>query len=102
VVIGDWSDFAHRADAANWREALVGAVTYADAEQFPAICTALGDRLSNAAGSSSRLLHSALLCYICAGDLDNVVQCWLRIKNTDDGPKVSHLEYFSRAHFSFT
>ena len=32
--------------------------------------------------------HSAMLCYICAGDLEKLVECWLKKnKDTGSGPR---------------
>ena len=80
VVCGDWKDFVARCSTANWREALVASVTYASNEEFSAICTSLGNKLSG---------QAAMLCFICAGDLDRVVECWMKTRDTSSGPKVS-------------
>ena len=81
VVCGDWKDFVARCSTANWREALVASVTYASNEEFSAICTSLGNKLSG---------QAAMLCFICAGDLDRVVECWMKTRDTSSGPKVSY------------
>ena len=62
----------------NSREALTAIVTYATDEDFPRLCSRLGDRLSG---------HAAMLCYICAGDLEKLVECWMKNKDTGSGPR---------------
>jgi protein transport protein SEC31 len=42
-------------------------------------CSLTGDRLTG---------HSAMLCYICAGDLEKLVECWMSNRDTESGPKA--------------
>ena len=79
IVSGDWDSFVSRINAGrNSREALTAIVTYATDEEFPRLCSRLGDRLTG---------HSAMLCYICAGDLEKLVECWMKNKETGSGPR---------------
>ena len=79
IVSGDWDGFVSRINAGrNSREALTAIVTYATDEEFPRLCSRLGDRLTG---------HSAMLCYICAGDLEKLVECWMKNKDTGSGPR---------------
>ena len=79
IVSGDWDGFVSRVNAGrNSREALTAIVTYATDEDFPRLCSRLGDRLSG---------HAAMLCYICAGDLEKLVECWMKNKDTGSGPR---------------
>eukprot|EP00095_Tigriopus_kingsejongensis_P008051 maker-scaffold201_size263271-snap-gene-1.32 protein:Tk08051 transcript:maker-scaffold201_size263271-snap-gene-1.32-mRNA-1 annotation:"hypothetical protein CAPTEDRAFT_20326" len=79
VVTSDWRDFVERCEPSSWKEALVAVVTYASNEDFPSICTTLGNRIQG---------QAAMLCYICAGDLDQVVECWMKTKDTGSGPRA--------------
>ena len=80
---GDWDGFVSRVNAGrNSREALTAIVTYATDEDFPRLCSRLGDRLTG---------HAAMLCYICAGDLEKLVECWMKNKDTGSGPRSVHV-----------
>ena len=80
-MTGDWANFVQRCSSANWKEALVAAVTYAPNEEFSAICSSIGDRLNDSSASLGQMM-----CYICAGDLEKLVSCWMRTKDTSSGP----------------
>lgn len=56
----------------NWKEALSMLVTYSKAEEFSELCCVLGDRLEKEAND----YDSAILCYVCAGDVERMVSCW--------------------------
>ncbi len=91
--MGDWSDFLERCDlgTTSWREVLVSVVTYAPNDQFGTLCAILGDRLKERKGSK----QAALICYICAGDLNKVVECWMESRETDAGSKVKFAGFIS-------
>lgn len=87
VVNNDWNHVIHCvAIDKNWKEALVAALTYAEHDQVGQLCTALGNRLLEA-----NLKNEALLCFICARNLDQVVSCWMDTrtsKNDDNDPNA--------------
>jgi len=83
VGAGEWRDFVQRCQTSDWRQALVAAVTYAGNDEFSSICAELGDRLE-----SSGDAKAAMLCYVCAADLNKLVAIWLRTKNADASPKA--------------
>ncbi len=60
TVSGDgddgWRDFARRCAGSDWRQALAAAATYANAEEFPAICSELGDRRASAGDGHVRFI----------------------------------------------
>lgn len=74
VVNRDWRSIVECTVIENWREALSTLVTYSKAEEFSELCCMLGERLENEQGD----FNSALLCYICAGDVERMVSCWTR------------------------
>ena len=65
----------------NWKEALVAALTYAEQSQIGILCTELGLRLLDA-----DMKEEALLCFICARNLEKVVSCWMETREGQDGP----------------
>ena len=56
----------------NWRETLALLCTYAQSEDWPDLCSNLGDLLLTRGGD----VDSAVLCYTCAGNLENAVRLW--------------------------
>ena len=44
----------------------------------------LGERLESEEGGG--LAMNACLCYICAGNVDKLVQCWIRINRNHNTP----------------
>lgn len=72
VVNRDWRNVIECAEITNWKEALCILVTYGKAEEFSELCCVLGERLENEINDH----NSALICYICAGDVEKMVSCW--------------------------
>jgi len=85
VVCQDWRSIIERCDVENWREALAAAITHAANEELPSLCAFLGQRLL--AKDKDRYGQEALLCFICASNLDKVVECWIETRDTTSGPK---------------
>ena len=84
VVYNDWNQVMNCvAIDTNWKEALVAALTYAEQSQIGILCTELGLRLLDA-----DMKEEALLCFICARNLEKVVSCWMETREGQDGPKA--------------
>ena len=77
VVTRDWQQIVQHCDMANWKEALAATLTYAEDSEFASLCQTIGQRLEAELGSTDE----AVLCYICAGSMEKVVDCWLRKDN---------------------
>ena len=73
VVNRDWRDIVENCVLENWREALAALVTYAKAEEFTALCDLLGQRLEQ---EGDEHCANAMVCYICAGNVEKFVSCW--------------------------
>ncbi len=71
VVGRDWRSIVESCTIDNWKEALATLVTYSRAEEFFELCDLLGQRLENEAANYS----SAVICYICSGNVDRLVSC---------------------------
>lgn len=56
----------------SWRETLALVCTYSQSEEWADLCSNLGDLLLTRGGD----IDSAVLCYICAGNLDSAVRLW--------------------------
>ena len=84
VVKNDWTQVIQNVNAENWKEALVAVLTYAEDYQMRTLCSKLGSRLMEVP-----MKDQALLCFICARNLDQVVQCWMDIKSAaPDSPEA--------------
>ncbi|ELU08343.1 hypothetical protein CAPTEDRAFT_20326 [Capitella teleta] len=83
VVTRDYEHIIRTCELENWKEALAVVLTYAKGEDFSTLCTVLGDRLSSA---GDEYTNSACLCYICAGSIDRLVECWAKTTNNPNSP----------------
>ncbi|KAA8584304.1 hypothetical protein FQN60_008089 [Etheostoma spectabile] len=70
VVMKDWHDILKTCDLQSWKEALAAVMTYAQPEEFSALCDLLGGRLE--AAEDAQLQAQACLCYICAGNVEKL------------------------------
>ncbi|OZJ04890.1 hypothetical protein BZG36_02498 [Bifiguratus adelaidae] len=91
VVDNKLEDVAQNASLRDWREIVVVLCTFAKSEDFPDLCSILGDRLytewQKGANSASSGLEAgdcrrhATLCYLSAGKLDKVAAIWIDLQN---------------------
>ncbi|KAJ2800060.1 protein transport protein S31, partial [Coemansia helicoidea] len=72
IVTGDLADVVENADIGEWDECLALLCTYAQGDQFSALCEVLGRRLEAAAQ-----LNDAVTCYLASGNLDKVAAIWI-------------------------
>ncbi|CAH2062951.1 unnamed protein product [Thlaspi arvense] len=70
-----------------WKETLALLCTFAQGEQWASLCDVLASKLM-AAGNTL----AAVLCYICAGNVDRTVEIWSRsLANERDGRSYAEL-----------
>ncbi|SLM35909.1 protein transport protein [Lasallia pustulata] len=73
-------DFVYNADVENWKEVMATICTYANADEFPDLCEALGDRLEeyakDANGDGDRRKDAAF-CYLAGSKLEKVLTIWI-------------------------
>jgi protein transport protein SEC31 len=74
VVQHQFDDMIQGADTKDWRETLAIISSYSEADEFPRLCSALGDKLLESGD-----LQSASLCYMCAHNLQHVLTFWRSI-----------------------
>lgn len=65
-------DIAYNADLSNWKETMVTLCSYADPNEFPDLCEALGDRLMESGSSKN-----ASFCYLVGSKLEKVITIWI-------------------------
>ena len=97
IVDRDWTQLVRVCCLDNWREVLAALVTYAGPDEFSTLCgrsinfsppppplslrmcvpslDLLGERLEDE--GEGRYRDNANLCYICSGNVDKFVECWL-------------------------
>uniref|UniRef100_L7M955 Protein transport protein Sec31A n=1 Tax=Rhipicephalus pulchellus TaxID=72859 RepID=L7M955_RHIPC len=84
VVHSNWVHVVENCEINCWKEALAAVLTYAKPEDFAILCESLGSRLEN---ENTSLVPYAMLCYICAGNLEKLARCWVRIQSKADSPQ---------------
>jgi protein transport protein SEC31 len=70
MVDGDYMSLVKTRPVAQWRETLAVLATYTGPDQWASLCDALASRLGQ-----TGMAHAASLCYICAGNVDQVSWC---------------------------
>jgi protein transport protein SEC31 len=65
-------DVVYNADLSNWKETMATLCTYANPEEFPDLCEALGDRIKE--GGSAK---DASFCYLVGSKLEKVISIWI-------------------------
>jgi len=73
VVNGQLREIVEQTELSNWKSALAIICTYAKREEFAVLSGLLGDRLLSHGDSKS-----AILCFICAGNIEKTVQLWTK------------------------
>ncbi|XP_049502429.1 protein transport protein Sec31B isoform X1 [Panthera uncia] len=76
VVRKNWKDMVCTCSPQNWREALALLLTYSGPEKFPELCDMLGTRMEQEGGGA--LTSEARLCYVCSGNVEQLVECWAK------------------------
>lgn len=82
LVSQDWLDLTSVCTIDSWKQALVAALTHGDGQYYE-LCAKLGERLENV--DNIQLARNSVLCYICAGNLEKLVDCWLNLKKIETG-----------------
>ena len=75
LVRGDLQAVVEKSIIANWQDALALICTFAKADEFSSLCRLLAQRLE--ASPQAQLQQKAILCYVCAGSLTDIVRLLL-------------------------
>ncbi|KAF2636434.1 WD40 repeat-like protein [Massarina eburnea CBS 473.64] len=76
IVGNNLWDVVYNADLKDWKEVMVTLCTFADANDFPDLCEALGDRLEEAIDEEASYRKDASFCYLAGSKLEKVVVNW--------------------------
>lgn len=72
-------DTVHNADLSNWKEVMATLCTFADEQEFPDLCEALGDRIEEQADDQSAAARKdATFCFLAGSKLEKVVAIWIQ------------------------
>lgn len=82
MVMSDWSGVLSQCTIDSWKEALVAALTHNPA-QSPILCERLGERLQVESNGEQTNLKNSILCYICAGNIERIIDAWMTINGAD-------------------
>lgn len=75
LVTEDWSGVVQQCTIDSWKECLVAILTHSR-EQMSTLCEQLGERLLSEGGKDKKNIENAILCYICAGNVEKLVEVW--------------------------
>lgn len=82
MVMADWSGVISQCTIDSWKEALVAALTHSP-DQSPLLCERLGERLQIESGGDQAIVKNSILCYICAGNIERIVDAWSAVNGPD-------------------
>lgn len=85
VVTDDWSGVVQQASIQSWKEALAAVFTHSK-QQLPLLCEELGQRLQM---ESPTEIKNAILCYICAGNVERLIEAWSENAGAADLSKLA-------------
>lgn len=81
LVTEDWTGVVTQCTTDSWKEALAATLTHAK-EQMPTLCERLGERLQTEGDGDAAAIESAILCYICAGNIEKLVESWPSVERS--------------------
>lgn len=82
MVMADWSGVLSQCTTDSWKEALVAALTH-NPTQSSMLCERLGERLQIESNGEQMNLKNSILCYICAGNIERIVDAWIAINGVE-------------------
>ncbi|XP_048801297.1 protein transport protein Sec31B isoform X1 [Lagopus muta] len=80
IVQQNWQDIVRTCDLQSWKEALAILLTYSKREDYTQLCDMLGSRLE--LEGDATLSNDACLCYISSGNVERLVECWVKNHET--------------------
>ncbi|NXV40227.1 SC31B protein, partial [Uria aalge] len=80
IVQQNWQDIVCTCDLQSWKEALAILLTYSKHEDYSQLCDMLGARLESEGDAA--LSNDACLCYISSGNVERLVECWVKNHET--------------------
>ncbi|KAF1963136.1 WD40 repeat-like protein [Byssothecium circinans] len=92
IVGNNLWDVVYNADLKDWKEVMVTLCTFADANDFPDLCEALGDRLEEAISEDASYRKDASFCYLAGAKLEKVVVNWAQELRESEAEGVENSE----------
>lgn len=82
MVMADWSGVISQCTIDSWKEVLVAAITHSK-DQAALLCERIGERMQIESCGDVSVMKNAILCYICAGNIERIVDAWNMINGPD-------------------
>ncbi|XP_069652606.1 protein transport protein Sec31B isoform X2 [Haliaeetus albicilla] len=89
IVQQNWQDIVCTCDLQSWKEALAILLTYSKHEDYTQLCDMLGARLESEGDAA--LSSDACLCYISSGNVERLVECWVKNHETSSALALQDL-----------
>lgn len=80
LVTRDWSEVIGKCTVDSWKEALVAILTHS--EDLAESCEKLGEKLRVESKRDQQVARNAILCYICSGNLEQLVDAWQTVQRS--------------------
>lgn len=87
LIENEWNSVVENCPIKSWKQALVAVLTHSS-NNYHELCEKLGKRLLDESVKDSSMLSSAILCYICAGNVEQLIDAW-QLKQHKDLTKQS-------------
>lgn len=84
LVTRDWTEVVNRCSIETWKEALVAILTHS--EELSDSCQKLGEKLCAESHGDPATIKNAILCAICSGNMEALVDAWQKIQS-ESSPK---------------
>uniref|UniRef100_A0A336KN30 Protein transport protein Sec31A n=1 Tax=Culicoides sonorensis TaxID=179676 RepID=A0A336KN30_CULSO len=82
LVTHDWNEVMAHCTIDSWKEALVAALTHSQ-DQLPQLCETIGERLLQESRVDPNLAKNAILCSICSGSIERLVESWNFVQSSN-------------------
>jgi protein transport protein SEC31 len=92
IVGNNLWDIVYNADLRGWKEVMVTLCTFANENEFPDLCEALGDRLEEAISEEGSYRKDASFCYLAGSKLEKVVVNWAQELRESEAEGVENAE----------
>lgn len=83
LITDDWNSVITQCTTDSWKEALVATLTHCG-ENASVLCERLGERLQTEGANQITLVRSAILCFICAGNVERLAEAWFSTHGEPD------------------
>lgn len=91
MVMADWNGVLTQCTLDSWKEGLVAALNH-NPTNASMLCERLGERLQFESNGDDELLKNSILCYICAGNIERIINAWTAVNGVDSLENSENLQ----------